>query len=653
MATIASDALRLAGKKASLQGRRVGVLHPDPGGADALAETLRMRGAQVAVLSLDPALLARAEALDPEVIVTDPRHFAGACWPAAAAVFKHPQLRWACLLLSAPEVLPGSGLESHDVPGLCAQIQLLCAEYDAAVARARVPPLFEVALEAVGPARALRVLVQSGLSWRARFTTRSLVLEVDTSDGLVVGARGGQVGATGDDLLGTAALNVLLREDQGVVHAEIVERPAVTNIMCPLDTALAGASHGRDVRESTRPRPAQGLPAPAAVLNNSRAIRPRTLIGVGTSLPPASRRASLPQEAVSWRDATLLAGLAPPPANNQVEQTPAAAAPKSAAESPSTTTLLEDFDEKTESGASNTADQEAAFLAMARAEAEQARELDHALLRARTEEPRVSASGRADSSSYAPPVRRASRYLKPLVFVAGAAILALVAVAFSRRADDVHSAPLRASAAAPLAPSAVDSPPAPSAAAQPPPNLAPPTPAPSAVQPSEVFPTSVQANPAPGGDVLARTLPTAPTEPRADEPEEDDESADDVADNASSDVSADDAARAKALARQGKALLRKGKTSQAKEAFEAALALAPSQTRSLSALAKLSLKQRDAKAALEYATALAKLRPKSGSSLLLLGDAQKLAGDTAAATDTWERAAERGSKPAKARLTDH
>jgi tetratricopeptide (TPR) repeat protein len=639
MATIASDALRLAGKKASLSGRRVGVLHPDPGGADALAETLRMRGAQVAVLSLDPALLARAEALDPEVIVTDPRHFTGAGWATAAAVFKHPQLRWACLLLSAPEVLPGSGLESHDVPGLCAQIQLLCAEYDAAVARARVPPLFEVALEAVGPARALRVLVQSGLSWRARFTTRSLVLEVDTSDGLVVGARGGQVGATGDELLGTAALNVLLREDQGVVHAEIVERPAVTNIMCPLDTALAGASHGRDVRESSRPRAAQGLPAPAAVLNASRGVRPRTLMGVGTALPPAARRASLPQEPVSWRDATLLAGLAPPPSNDQAEaapaQTPAAAPPQPPASVPLAVTPYEDFDDKTASGAFDTAAHEQAFLAVARAEAERTRALDQVL------------SNRPEATSYTPPVKRSTRYLKPLVFVAGAAVLTLVTVTFSRRADDVHSAPLQTTALTSSAPPNNTSAPTPGVAA--PTNVV--TPAPAAIVPAEPAPSAEPTpNAAPAADVLAAPAQPLPATQAADDGEEDDESADEPADNA---ASSDEEARAKALARQGKALLKKGRTSQAKETFEAALAIVPNHTRALSALTKLSLKEHDAVAALKYASALAKLRPKSGSALLMLGDAQQLSGDTTSATESWQRAAQRGSKPAKARLTNH
>src|SRR5689334_15839541 len=56
----------------SLGGRRIAVIHPDPGASDALAEALRARGAQVVVLSLGEAGLDRAEALDPEVIVMQP-----------------------------------------------------------------------------------------------------------------------------------------------------------------------------------------------------------------------------------------------------------------------------------------------------------------------------------------------------------------------------------------------------------------------------------------------------------------------------------------------------------------------------------------------------------------------------------------------------
>lgn len=659
VATIARDALRLAGKKASLQGRRVGVMHPDPGGADALAETLRMRGAQVAVLSLDPGLLARAEALDPEVIVVDPRHFYGACWPAAAAVFKHPQLRWACMLFSAPEVLEGSGLEAHDVPGLCAQIQLLCAEYDAAVARARVPPLFEVALEAIGPARVLRVLVQSNESWRASFTTRSLVLEVDTSEGLIVGARGGHVGQSGDDLLGTAALNVLLREHRGVVHAETVARPAVTNIMCPLDTALAGASHGRDVRESIRPRAAQGLPAPAAVLASSRNMKPRTLIGVGNptlrprpeeprpASPPAESapRASLPQEPVSWRDATLLAGIAPPPSNDQAVRASLPSAPvvkQSAAASATVATPADDNEVPTASGVLEPAEHEAAFLAIARAEAESVRALDEVLH-----------SNRVSETSLMPVAKSPMRFAKPLAGALAAALVTLGGLALWRAPE---STPLRSQAQEP--PAATPSSPLPRAGSPVPGTAT------GAAEPSVVAPAGAAA---PLAQPVAAVAPAAESAPAAeltataaaglagtDDGEEADEADDDtdapaLGSNGSA-PSSDAIGRAKGLARQGKVLLRKHHTAQAKEAFEAALALVPNHTRALAALAKLSLKERDAEAALRYAGSLAKMRPKSGSALLMLGDAQKLAGDTSSAIATWQQAAQRGSRPARDRL---
>ena len=652
VATIASDAVRLAGKKASLQGRRVGVLHPDPGGADALAETLRMRGAQVAVLSLDPALLARAEALDPEVIVVDPRHFYGACWPAAFAVFKHPQLRWACMLFSAPEVLEGSGLEAHDVPGLCAQIQLLCAEYDAAVARARVPPLFEVALEAIGPARVLRVLVQSSESWRARFTTRTLVLEVDTSEGLIVGARGGHVGASGDDLLGTAALNVLLREHQGVVHAETVVRPAVTNIMCPLDTALAGASHGRTKGESVRPRATQGLPAPAAVLTSARSIRPRTLMGVGTTLPaPAAPRpaprASLAEEPVSWRDATLLQGLAPPPANDQAKRASAASSALTKDPPIASTAVAPPPDEHeapTASGAYQPDVHEAAFLAMARAEAHSARALDAALH-----------ANRVSETSLAPAPRRSLRLAKPLAGALAAALLTLGVLAYSRASES--RVPATTSSAQPgsagpvLARTA-----APSPGAATPATANAPAPTSAAAPANAPVPTVAQlapSEPAPSAELTA-SAGLAQTDDAEEADEADDDAADDVPAVGPNGVapSSEALGRAKTLARQGKSLLRKGRTSQAKAAFEAALALVPSQTRALAALAKLGLKEHDAETALRYASALVKLRPKSASSLLLLGDAQTLAGDATGATASWERAAQRGSKPARSRLQD-
>jgi tetratricopeptide (TPR) repeat protein len=296
----------------------------------------------------------------------------------------------------------------------------------------------------------------------------------------------------------------------------------------------------------------------------------------------------------------------------------------------------------TASGAFEAAEHEAAFLAVARAEAQRVRALDQALQ-----------SSRPEAASYTPPPSSSSRYLKPLVAVAVAAAVASGALALSRHSEVASDTPAKAMAAAPNAPQAAKggaaSPDdvAPAAANV----VAPGAAAAGAADAHAPGPTTTAiAQPAPSA-LLAATVESAAG--RTDESDDDDEADDERADGASSGASGGQgAARAKVLAHQGKALLRKGRTSQAKQAFEAAVALDPSQTRALSALAKLGLKERDATAALKYAGALAKLRPKSGSSLLMLGDAQQLAGDTAGATTSWQQAAQRGSRPAKTRLTD-
>jgi tetratricopeptide (TPR) repeat protein len=391
------------------------------------------------------------------------------------------------------------------------------------------------------------------------------------------------------------------------------------------------------------------------VLTSARSIRPRTLIGVGnptlrprTDEPrPAAPagpapRASLPQEPVSWRDATLLQGLAPPPENDQGARAslPTSAAAKAAPRpSPAVATPPDENDVPTASGALEPAAHEAAFLAMARAEAESVRALDDVLH-----------SNRVSETSLAPAAPRSLRFAKPL---AGALAAVLVTLGGLALWGAPKSAPLRTHAAEPrtkASPLSSPAAPDPSLAVR----AAEPSPAPApnaAAAPEAVVAVAPTAEPVPSAELTARAAPAETDD--GDAAEEDDEAADSAAELAPNETSSSDAiGRAKGLARQGKLLLRKGRTSQAKEAFEGALLLVPAQTRALSALAKLGLKEHDAEAALRYASTLAKLRPKSASALLMLGDAQKLAGDTTSAIATWQRAAQRGSRPARARLEE-
>src|SRR5262245_26474873 len=70
----------------SLTGRRIAVMHPDPGNADALAQALRAKGAEVVALSLNPESLQRAETLDPDAVIMEASDFSSSCWEIVRAL---------------------------------------------------------------------------------------------------------------------------------------------------------------------------------------------------------------------------------------------------------------------------------------------------------------------------------------------------------------------------------------------------------------------------------------------------------------------------------------------------------------------------------------------------------------------------------------
>ena len=107
----------------SLAGRRVAVMHPDPGAADALSQALRAKGAEVVALSLNPESLERVEALDPDVVLMEPADFYGSCWEIVRTIWQHPRLRYATVLLASPEAVGPDGASAVDIQNLCVAIQ--------------------------------------------------------------------------------------------------------------------------------------------------------------------------------------------------------------------------------------------------------------------------------------------------------------------------------------------------------------------------------------------------------------------------------------------------------------------------------------------------------------------------------------------------
>lgn len=294
ISAVSTTALRVVGKRArALNGRRIAVLHPDASVADTIAQALRARGAEVALMSLDPATLVRIESLDPEVIVVEPHHYVRECWRTIAALLRHPLLRWSCALLSPSAPLAMEGGEMQDIPALCADIQLLCADYDAATVRAQAATEFTLALESLGPGRVLRLLVDSKRALRARFTTSTVTVEIDVAEGLIVGARGGSGGSGEQALLGTACISALLNETTGTVQVRPVAHPAATNIMAPLDAVLASAL--RACVQSPELVPGESAVVHHAVTASVAPVRTRTLIGMFAAKLPATSSIAPPQ----------------------------------------------------------------------------------------------------------------------------------------------------------------------------------------------------------------------------------------------------------------------------------------------------------------------------------------------------------------------
>jgi hypothetical protein len=312
---------------ASLAGRRLAMVHPDPGAADAVAQALRAKGAEVVILSLNPASLDRALVLGPHAVLMESGDFYGACWELVRALWQHPRLCFTPLLLSQ---LEGRGLDDFsalDTLGLCRALDTLCTEHDRVLRCARAETEFSVDLSELGPARLLRVLVESGRSLRATFSGPEATIAVDLTEHVIVGASAEGAAAC----LGPYALALLLKQRSGSVQIRRVEHPAVTNIIAPLDTALDAADRATQTTpssgtrsiepaaRSTEPPPAHSLVrlVPKAPENDQAARAPaptakppvgvtsqRTLVGLQPSRmvasfpPPAAGSLELPPPVV-------------------------------------------------------------------------------------------------------------------------------------------------------------------------------------------------------------------------------------------------------------------------------------------------------------------------------------------------------------------
>jgi CheY-like chemotaxis protein len=235
-----------------LQDRRLLLIGENAARSDLLVQELRAAGAQVVVADGEGTGLARARLLDPEVAIVDGRTDHSWSLPALRALRRDGRLRWASLLMADSAQL-WRGKEPN-VVRLAASIAPLVAHDLELAERAQAEPSFDTRLEVIGPSRLLRALDSTGLGLRVRLTHPRVAVEIDLSEGLVVGASATLPGSK-VPIEGTAALATFCSLSSGRVQVERKDAPATTNVMTPLSLALSAA-------ESESPLVAPSLPPP-------------------------------------------------------------------------------------------------------------------------------------------------------------------------------------------------------------------------------------------------------------------------------------------------------------------------------------------------------------------------------------------------------
>ena len=255
---------------AELPRSRLLLIEQNPARADLLAQGLRAHGARVAVADGLGRGLELARELTPDVVVVDGSAVDGSAvdgWALEALrkIRRDPWLRWASLLLVEASRL-WRDERRPDVTMLAASIESLMRSDRELVRRLLIEMEVGTRLEVLGPVRTLRALAETKLGLRMRVQHPRVIVDVDLSDGIVVGASARLPNAKDVAAEGPAAMATLLGLSSGRVQIERAEAPRSTNIMAPVDDAIASAADEEPVVARSQPPPSLVPPAPTPTL---------------------------------------------------------------------------------------------------------------------------------------------------------------------------------------------------------------------------------------------------------------------------------------------------------------------------------------------------------------------------------------------------
>lgn len=241
--------------------RRIVIVEKSPARADDLVVALRERGAHVVVIDGEGTGLAKARAIDPDVILVDVSGVGGWASQAMQLIRGDARLRWAALLVTRGEELWRANTPEPDIARLAAGMQPLVEPDESLMQRVRdTKTPIDVRLETTGPTRLLRAVARAGVTVHATVRHRRATIEVDFAEGLIVGARGEVAsetpGGKPSKVDGAAAIAVWLGIASGRVRIERRDAPSVANVMAPVDDAIAAADRETPVMLPSIPPPA-------------------------------------------------------------------------------------------------------------------------------------------------------------------------------------------------------------------------------------------------------------------------------------------------------------------------------------------------------------------------------------------------------------
>ena len=271
-------------EKVSVAGVRVALADDDTGRADSVAQELRSRGVSVIVTDLSPSDLrfAKLRQVDPEILLIGESQVKGQGYELLRRMRRDTRLRWASLLVVRWEEIWSDALSVPALERLETAIAALSEADRTLQAWAETGEMFDARLEITGPARCLRAIAGSPKPIRVTVNNPRVTVNIDISDGLVVGATADSRTGPEQHWDGAIALSAFMVLSSGRIHIAPVNQPAQTNVMATIDVALNMAdSEPAPISPSIPSAAGPSLRPPAGELPLSTGLRP----SAGTSQP--------------------------------------------------------------------------------------------------------------------------------------------------------------------------------------------------------------------------------------------------------------------------------------------------------------------------------------------------------------------------------